>query len=106
MKKFITTLATLAVATAFAAAEEPKPAAPAETPAAADAKPKRDPEQNFKKLDTNSDSALSLEEFKQNALGKRDPAKAEAQFKARDKDADGKLNLEEFKARPGKKAAK
>jgi hypothetical protein len=106
MKTFITTLATLAVAASFAAAQEPKPKAPAEAPAAADAKPKREPAEVFKKLDANSDSAVTLEEFKLGPLGKRDPAKAEAQFKAKDKDADGKLTLEEYKTRVAKKDAK
>jgi Ca2+-binding EF-hand superfamily protein len=96
MKKLITSLATLAVAATFAAAEDTKPAAPA----AGDAKPKRDPAEAFKKLDTNSDNAISLEEFKTN---KKDPARAETAFKAKDKDNDGKLTLEEFKARPAKK---
>src|SRR5262245_17608576 len=104
MKALITSLATLAIAASFAAAEEPKPAAPpAEAPAAADAKPKRDPAEAFKKLDANADSAVSLEEFKNGPMGKRDPVKAEAAFKSKDKDSDGKLTLEEFKARAQKK---
>ena len=66
-------------------------------------KPKRDPAEVFKKIDGNSDNALTLEEFKTGPLGKKDPAKAEEAFKKRDKDNDGKLSLEEFKAHAGKK---
>ena len=104
MKSLITTLAALAVASSFAAAQEAKPAAPAETKPAADAaKPRRDPAEVFKKMDANSDNAITLEEFKAVGIGKKDPAKGEAQFKRKDKDGDGKLSLEEFKAQPAKK---
>ena len=90
--KLITTFAAVVLAGTFAFAEEAKPEAKGD-------KPKRDPEAVFKKLDANSDSAVSLEEFK---TGKKDAAKAEENFKKRDKDGDGKLSLEEFKG-PGKK---
>lgn len=66
---------------------------------AADEKPKKqfDPEAAFKKLDTNSDGKLTLDEFKGK---KKDEALANAEkvFKAKDKDNDGNLTLEEFKA--------
>lgn len=65
-------------------------------------KAKADPEAMFKRLDKNSDSKLSKEEF----LGKREgeaKTKGETQFTAKDKDKDGSLTLEEFKA-GGKKA--
>jgi Ca2+-binding EF-hand superfamily protein len=58
------------------------------------------PEEQFKKLDTNSDGKLSKEEF----VGKRkgDKAgKAEEMFKKKDKNGDGSLDLAEF---GGKKA--
>ena len=67
--------------------------------AKADAKPKRDPEAMFKKLDANSDKSVTKEEFVAN---RKDPAKAEAAFAKRDKDGDGKITLEEFTT-PGKK---
>ena len=92
MKLVITTFAALALAGTFAFAEDAKPEAKGD-------KPKRDPAEVFKKLDANSDSAVTLEEFKS---GKKDAAKAEENFKKRDKDGDGKLSLEEFKG-PGKK---
>lgn len=88
--KVITSLFALAAMSTFAFAAEP---------AAGADKPKRDPEAAFKKMDTNSDNSLSLEEFKAN---KKDVARAEAAFQKRDKDGDGKLSLEEFKAQPRK----
>jgi hypothetical protein len=80
---------------------------PALAMAADDTKPKRpgkgtekrpDPAEAFKKLDTNSDGNVSLEEFKAGPAGKRDAAKAEEVYKKMDKDSDGKLTVEEFKA--------
>lgn len=67
-------------------------------------KPKLSPDEMFKRMDKNSDSKLSKEEF----LGKREgeaKTKAETQFTAKDKDKDGSLSLDEFKA-GGKKAPK
>jgi Ca2+-binding EF-hand superfamily protein len=96
MKLVITTFAALAMAGTFAIAEDAKPEAKGD-------KPKRDPAEVFKKIDTNSDSSITLEEFKAGPMGKKDPAKAEEAFKKRDKDGDGKLSLEEFTAHGGKK---
>jgi Ca2+-binding EF-hand superfamily protein len=93
MKLVITTFAALAMASTLALAEDAKPEAKGD-------KPKRDPAEVFKKIDGNSDSTVTLEEFK---AGKKDAAKAEEVFKKRDKDGDGKLSLEEFKAGGGKK---
>jgi hypothetical protein len=69
-------------------------------------KPKMDPAEMFKKLDTNNDSSLSLEEFKAGPRWQKDPAKADEAFKKRDKDSDGKLTLEEFSAKPEKPPGK
>lgn len=66
-------------------------------PSMAADKPKPTPEETFKKMDKNSDSKLSLEEF----IGKRTAEKADAAKKAfarLDKNSDGSLDLEEFKA--------
>lgn len=93
--KLLTSLLALAVLGGFAFAADEKPAGD---------KPKRSPEEAFKKLDSNSDNAVDLEEFKAGPMGKKDPVKAEEVFKKRDKDGDGKLTLEEMK--PGKKANK
>jgi hypothetical protein len=80
---------------------------PALAMAADDTKPKRpakgtekrpDPAEAFKKLDTNSDGNISLEEFKASPMGKKDATKAEEAYKKMDKDSDGKLTVEEFKA--------
>jgi len=115
MKSLITTLAALAVATSFAIGQETKPATTDTKPATGDGgkpgattekkpaateAPKRDLDANFKKRDTNSDGAITLEEFK---VGAKDAAKAETAFKRRDKDGDGRITLEEFKVPPGKK---
>jgi Ca2+-binding EF-hand superfamily protein len=61
------------------------------------------PEAMLKKLDTNSDGSVSLEEFKAGPAGKKDAAKAEEIFKKKDKDSDGKLTKEELAAAPKKK---
>lgn len=109
MKSITSILALLAVGTTLALADD-KPANPPAgdakpaAPAAGDAaKPKRDPAEVFKKLDTNGDGKVSLEEFKAGPAGKKDPAKAEEIFKKKDKDNDGFLTLEEFSAHGGKK---
>lgn len=94
MKKLITILAALAVTVSFAtAADEAKK----EKKAGAGA------EERFKKLDTNGDGFISLDEMKASPAGAKDAAKAEAAFKAKDKDNDGKLSAEEFNAGGGKK---
>jgi len=107
MKSITSILALLAVGSTLALADD-KPAAPAPAPGAAPAagdaaKPKRDPAEVFKKLDTNSDGKISLEEFLAGPAGKKDAEKAKENFKRRDKDNDGFLTLEEFTAPGGKK---
>ena len=99
MKLFINTLTALAITLSFSSAKEEKPAKPA------DGKPAMSPEDAFKKLDKDADSAVSLDEFKAGPRGKKDPAKAEEMFKKMDKDSNGKLSLDEFKAH-GPKAGK
>lgn len=90
MKSIISTIIALAVGASVSVAAEGE-------------KPKRDPEAMFKKLDSNTDSSVSLDEFKAGPMGKKDPAKAEEVFKKKDKNSDGKLDLDEFKAGGPKK---
>ena len=102
MKKILT-LCALAICGAFTlhAADGDKPKKPG------DGKPgegKRNPEEMFKKMDTNGDGSVSKDEFMAGPRAKQDPAKAEERFKELDKNNDGKLSPEEFKAGgPGKK---
>ncbi len=112
MKRIFTILSALIVSATFAIAED-KPAAPgagdakpadakpadAKPAAPAGEKPKHDPEEMFKKRDTNGDGSISKEEF---LAGAKDAAKGEEAFKRKDKDGDGKLTKEEFAAH-GKK---
>jgi hypothetical protein len=82
------------------AADEAKPKKPGKGAGGAQA----NPEKAHKRLDTNSDGTVSLEEFKAGPRGKKDPTKAEKAFQKLDKDSDGKMTLEEFKAgRPAPK---
>jgi hypothetical protein len=91
MNRLICTLMTAALAAALAvptfAADPPEPKKP------------RDLDKVFQKLDANSDSKVSFEEFK----GKRDETKARKLFDRKDADKDGNLSLEEFKAELKKK---
>ncbi len=95
MKKLITILAALAVSVSFAtAADAAKKEKKAGAPTA---------EERFKKLDTNGDGFISLEEFKASPAGQKAGEKAEEMFKKKDKDGDGKLSPEEFAGGGGKK---
>lgn len=64
---------------------------------------KKTPEENFKKLDANSDGSLTMAEFKAGPKAPKDATKAEQKFKKRDQNGDGSVTLEEWKATvPGK----
>lgn len=52
----------------------------------------------FKKLDTNTDGTLSLDEYKASPEGVKDPEKAQRAFKKLDTDTDGTVSLDEYKA--------
>ncbi len=96
MKYLITTLGTLAAAVSLSLAQDAP--APKEGGKDGERHQRPNPEDIFKKLDSNSDGAISLEEFKAGRLGQKDPAKAEEIYKKMDKDSDGKVTLDEFKS--------
>src|SRR4051812_34251117 len=66
MKRLTTILAALALGTVFSIAADEKPAAPAGE------KPRRNPEEIFKKLDKDNDGKISKEEFKESPMAKRE----------------------------------
>lgn len=89
---------------AIAVHAEDKPGLPGEPgkPDAKPDKPRMDPAEAFKKMDSNSDGNVTIEEFKASPRWKKDATKADEMFKRRDKDSDGKITLEEFTAKPEK----
>lgn len=95
MKSGIFTLSALAIATSLSLAQEPPkhPGGPN-----GEKRDRPNPEEVFKKLDTNGDGSVSLDEFKAGPRAQKDPSKAEEIFKKIDANSDGKLSLEEFKA--------
>jgi Ca2+-binding EF-hand superfamily protein len=110
MKLITSVLAALALGTTLSfAADEKKPTEPAKTGEAAKGEKKegkKDPAEAFKKLDTNNDGKISLEEFKASPAGQKDATKAEEIFGKKDKDSDKNLSLEEFSAGGKKDKAK
>ncbi|MEZ0274943.1 MAG: EF-hand domain-containing protein [Roseimicrobium sp.] len=95
--KLILTLGALILSASFAlAADGDKPRKPGE----GGDKPRPNPEEMFKKADTNNDGSLSKEEFLATPRAKENAERAEKIFTAKDKDKDGKLSKEEFAARP------
>ena len=60
--------------------------------------PRRSPEEILKKLDTNSDGKISLDEWKAGPRSQKDPAHAEEMFKKLDANHDGFITLDELKA--------
>jgi EF-hand domain pair len=99
MKPILLTLLLVPTLAFAAASDTPKKQKPAKSD-----RQKANATQLFKKLDTNTDGHLTLEEFKSGPKGRKDPAKAEEFYKKVDKDSDGKLTLEEFRPRAPKKS--
>jgi hypothetical protein len=62
--------------------------------------PRRSPEEMLKKLDTNNDGKISLDEWKAGPRGQKDPARAEEMFNKLDANHDGFITLDELKALP------
>ena len=97
MKTCIYTLGALAIAASLCFGQDGQaPKAPGSPDGSGKKHPK--PEAVFKKLDSNGDSSLSLDEFKAGPRGQKDPTKAEEIFKKIDSDSNGSVSLEEFKA--------
>lgn len=95
MKTCIHTLGAMAIAASICFGQDGQPPKGPGGPG----KGKRpNPEEIFKKLDANSDGAVSLDEFKAGPRAKEHPEKAEEIFKKIDTDGNGSLSLEEFKA--------
>lgn len=63
-------------------------------------KPRPNPEEIFKHLDTDKDQSISKDEFLAGPKAKENPDKAAQIFGHKDKDGDGKLSKDEFAAHP------
>lgn len=100
MKTCIYTLSALAAAASLSFGQDQPPKGPGgpHGPGGPDKGKRPTPEEIFKKLDTNNDGSLSLEEFKAGPMAQHDPAKAEEVFKKMDADGNGSVSLEEFKS--------
>src|SRR4051812_36464766 len=91
MKALITTIAALSLGATLCMAQDKPPGPP---PGGGEGGPggggRPNPEEAFKKLDTNGDGSVSLEEFKAGPMAQRNPERADVAFKRMDKDGDGK----------------
>jgi EF-hand domain pair len=97
MKNYLQALGAMILATSLSYGEE--------APAKPDKPKAPNPEKMFKKLDTDGNGSLSLEEFKASPRGQKNPDKAEEAYKKMDADSKDGVSLEEFKAAapaPGK----
>lgn len=63
-------------------------------------RPRHNPEEIFKHLDTNNDKSISLEEFLAGPRAKENPDKAKEIFAVKDKNNDGKLTMGELAEHP------
>ena len=92
MKTCIYTLGAMAIAASLCFGQDGEP------PKGPGKGKRPNPEEIFKKLDTNNDASLSLDEFKAGPRAQKNPAKAEEIFKKMDADSSGGVSLEEFKS--------
>jgi len=100
MKKLLTTLSALALASALSFAEDKPPGAAKEGAPGGpggEGRKRPSPEEIMKKLDTNNDGTVSHEELKAGPMAQKNPDKADDAFKHMDKDGDGKLTTAEIK---------
>lgn len=98
MKRTLSILSALAIASTLALAADKPPGKPPGGPGGGgkDGHPK--PEEIFKHLDTDHNGTLSLKEFLAGPKAQKDPEKAKEIFAKMDKSGKGELTLEEFKA--------
>ncbi len=87
---FLAILALSAVTSFAAEGDAPK------KPEGDKGKPKMNPEEMFKRLDTDKDGKVSKAEFMASPNAKKDEAKATERFGKMDKNSDGSLTLEEL----------
>ena len=83
MKTLITTLSALALAGTLSMGQDKPPGPPPGGPGGPGGEGRRgrpNPEEAFKKLDSNNDGSVSLEEFKAGPAGQRNAERAEAAF--------------------------
>src|SRR5262245_16156607 len=103
MKVLMTTIAALSLGATLCIAQDKPPGPPpgggggGGQGGGGGGRERPNPEEAFKKLDTNNDGSISLEEFKAGPMAQRNPDRADAAYKRMDKDNDGKVTLEEFK---------
>src|SRR5688572_4576666 len=99
MKILITTLTAIALSASVSLAEDKPPGGGGPGGPGGEGKRQRpNPEEMFKRLDSNGDGSISADEFKASPRGQKNPERADEAFKRMDKDADGKVTTEEFKA--------
>lgn len=95
---FLAVLALSAVTSFAAEGDAPK------KPEGDKGKPKMNPEEMIKKLDTDKDGKVSKAEFMASPNAKKDEAKATERFGKMDKDSDGFLTKEEMTPKKKKDA--
>ena len=98
MKRTLSLLSALAIASTLALAEDKPAGKPPGGPGGPGKGDRPKPEEIFKHLDTDHNGTLSLKEFLAGPKAQTDPAKAKEVFAKMDKAGTGEVTLEEFKA--------